>query len=242
MQNIYACSDLHGNYNLWKSIKNYLKNEDTLIFLGDAIDRGSDGLKILYEIMRRPNTIYLCGNHEDMMSKAIRKIKDSIETGETYYIYDNDFMLWIQNGGHTTLDEVMKLNEKGLVSLIYNISALRTNYYFVNSKKQQIVLSHAGGDPRTIQKLEYKHENIWNREHISQSWPHEPEYEDMILVHGHTPVQHILHDWDNQNPQILRYCDGHKIDIDLGSPISKTAALLDLETLEAIYFKEANNE
>ena len=88
MQNIYACSDLHGNYNLWKSIKNYLKNEDTLIFLGDAIDRGSDGLKILYEIMRRPNTIYLCGNHEYMMSKAIRKIKDSIETGETYYIYD----------------------------------------------------------------------------------------------------------------------------------------------------------
>ena len=64
----------------------------------------------------------------------------------------------------------------------------------------------------------------------------------MLLVHGHTPVQHILRDWDNQNPQILKYCDGHKIDIDLGSTISKTAALLDLETLEAIYFKEVNDE
>ena len=133
MQNIYACSDLHGKYNLWKSIKNYLKNEDTLIFLGDAIDRGPDGLKILYEIMKKPNTIYLCGNHEDMMSKAIRKIKDSIETGETYYIYDNDFMLWIQNGGNTTLDEVMKLNEKGLISLMYNIKHIKGNNEFTVS-------------------------------------------------------------------------------------------------------------
>lgn len=242
MKNIYACSDLHGNYTLWTYIKNYLKKEDTLIFLGDAIDRGPDGLKILYEIKDRPNTIYLCGNHEDMMKKVIDKIKNSIITEKTYYMYDSDFMLWMQNGGKITLNQIMKMNKEKLLSLSSYLSTLKTNYYFANSKNQQIVLSHAGGDPSTIQKPEFRKDNIWNRSHIDQPWPLNPKYANTILVHGHTPVQHLLHDWDICYPEIFTYCDGHKIDIDLGSYVSKAAALLDLNTLKAIYFKEENNK
>ena len=40
----YACSDLHGNWELWAEIKKFLKPDDTLYYLGDATDRGPDGL------------------------------------------------------------------------------------------------------------------------------------------------------------------------------------------------------
>ena len=45
-----AFSDLHGNYNLWTKIKNYYAPDDVLIFLGDACDRGPDGIKIMLEM------------------------------------------------------------------------------------------------------------------------------------------------------------------------------------------------
>ena len=41
----YVCSDLHGYLELYKKIKNFIKPEDTVFFLGDAGDRlnGVDG-------------------------------------------------------------------------------------------------------------------------------------------------------------------------------------------------------
>ena len=63
----FVCSDLHGQYWAWEKIKGLLNENDNLIFLGDAIDRGPDGIKIAMEILARPNTTYIMGNHEDMM-------------------------------------------------------------------------------------------------------------------------------------------------------------------------------
>ena len=38
----FVCSDLHGQYWAWEKIKALLGEDDNLIFLGDAIDRGPD--------------------------------------------------------------------------------------------------------------------------------------------------------------------------------------------------------
>lgn len=40
MGRTFACADLHGQYNLYKQIKNFLKEDDKVYFLGDATDRG----------------------------------------------------------------------------------------------------------------------------------------------------------------------------------------------------------
>lgn len=37
---VYALSDLHGYLDLYKQIKEFLKPEDKVYFLGDAGDRG----------------------------------------------------------------------------------------------------------------------------------------------------------------------------------------------------------
>lgn len=47
----YVCSDLHGRYDRWSALpeKIDLRPSDTLYVLGDVIDRGPDGCKILLD-------------------------------------------------------------------------------------------------------------------------------------------------------------------------------------------------
>ena len=59
MYKTYACSDLHGLYPLWEQIKHYCDETDTIYFLGDAIDRGPDGIKILLEMLYDSRVIFL---------------------------------------------------------------------------------------------------------------------------------------------------------------------------------------
>lgn len=67
---IYVTSDLHG-YPIEK-FKKLLKkvdfnDDDFLYVLGDVIDRGEDGIKIIKWLMAQPNAQLLLGNHEAMM-------------------------------------------------------------------------------------------------------------------------------------------------------------------------------
>lgn len=68
------CSDLHGQYETYKAITKRLKNKDKLYILGDVIDRGPGGIKILQDIMRRKSrgqVEFLVGNHELMMIQSL---------------------------------------------------------------------------------------------------------------------------------------------------------------------------
>ena len=47
MNKHYCFTDVHGNYNLWRQIHDYCDATDTIYFLGDAADRGEDGLQII---------------------------------------------------------------------------------------------------------------------------------------------------------------------------------------------------
>lgn len=75
--------------------------------------------------------------------------------------------------------------------------------------------------------------SLWNREHIGHQWSGP---DNVKIVHGHTPVQYISNN-AKENPLIYEYCEGHKIGIDLACFFSNRIALLDLDTLEPIYFE-----
>ena len=67
---IYVTSDLHG-FSLGK-FKEFLDgigfgDEDFLYVLGDVIDRGTDGIKILRWLMSKNNAQLIMGNHEAML-------------------------------------------------------------------------------------------------------------------------------------------------------------------------------
>ena len=48
---VYACSDLHGMLHFYKAIKDILKPEDIVYFLGDAGDRGPHPWECIKTIM-----------------------------------------------------------------------------------------------------------------------------------------------------------------------------------------------
>ncbi len=67
----YAVGDVHGEVTLLKRLLAMLpfRDEDTLVFLGDCLDRGEDSVATvlaLQELKRtHPACIFLRGNHED---------------------------------------------------------------------------------------------------------------------------------------------------------------------------------
>ena len=64
----YAISDLHGCYDKYQALlkKICFGPEDTLYVLGDVLDRGPDGFRILLDMAGRSNGVGLLGNHEAM--------------------------------------------------------------------------------------------------------------------------------------------------------------------------------
>ena len=60
---IYAMSDIHGCYEKYRDMLETIKfaADDTLYVLGDVLDRGPDGFKILLDMAARPNVVGLLG-------------------------------------------------------------------------------------------------------------------------------------------------------------------------------------
>ena len=65
----YVVADIHGEADRFHAMLEKIRfsDEDTLYIIGDVIDRGPDGIKLLQEIIHTPNMVMLLGNHEYMM-------------------------------------------------------------------------------------------------------------------------------------------------------------------------------
>ena len=188
MNKTYAFTDLHGQYDLWEQIKNYCDDTDTLYFLGDACDRGPDGLKIIKELLKDERVIYIMGNHEEF----IEEIGSDIIEGR----YSN-ISSWFFNGGEKTFKDFNNLEEPSQIWYIKKIMRLPATAKYINKKSQEILLSHAGYTPTFKPREDEKYKYWWDREHIYDEWP--PGYENTFIIHGHTPVD-IL----RKNLQIFR--------------------------------------
>lgn len=230
MNKTYAVSDLHGMYNLWEKINNYIDDSDTIYFLGDAADRGPDGLKLMMELLADKRVIYLYGNHEDIMC---REAFDAVNGLGRY--------IWYSNGGEPTAVAFDCLSKDGQNEILRRLSRLPREATYVNKYDQVIFMCHAGTNPGCDERYwKFKGEEdayIWNREHFLDKWIE--GYENYFIVHGHTPaplLQTLYFNNKNTNIEIARYADNHKIDIDCGCFATGKVALLDLDTLEPIYF------
>lgn len=72
----YAMGDLHGHLEVLKKIQAFLKPGDTVYFLGDACDRGPQSYECIKAIAEDSRFVYIKGNHEDMLVKAIKDYLD----------------------------------------------------------------------------------------------------------------------------------------------------------------------
>lgn len=226
MNKIYVCSDLHGMYDLWAQIRDYADETDQIIFLGDAMDRGPDGWKMFKEIYKDPRVTYLKGNHEDMLWKAIRSHDYFCDNG---WYRDDSLQLYISNGGEPTWDACQSDENLGDW---YGILRDLPEEKCIDLNGIHFVLTHSGYDPEEDSVIR---DCIWNRYHCLQEWPEDPNYENIVMIHGHTIIFYhsftdIVEEVNIDDLQPLMYANGHKIDIDLGSVVSGKAALFDLTT------------
>ncbi len=80
MARTFAIGDIHGNRNALQGCLDSitLTQDDTVIFLGDMIDRGADSKGVLDDIMALNefcNTLTIMGNHEQMMLESVGSAK-----------------------------------------------------------------------------------------------------------------------------------------------------------------------
>ena len=262
MNRVYATSDWHGCGKVAEKVFNYLQPNDILYFLGDATDRGEDGIKIFQKLINRPNTFYIKGNHDQMMADAIPYIYAEIE--DINYYGGNHCYLWYSNGGEKTSRAFWNMSKSDVFAIKQAIDNMPTELRYKSPKGHTIILEHAGYTPFNIPHR--THDPLWDREHFYDNWTTGIGASEIArntyLVHGHTPVQYLQFEYgykgektlttqelkikekwikgEEKNiswkPTILRYCNGHKFDIDMCTIASKRVALLDLDTFEEIYF------
>lgn len=108
---IYAIGDIHGKRDMLKItldwIKKVIKPEDTVVFVGDYIDRGEDSKGVVDDVMafcdEHPNTECLMGNHECMMISAYDEMIQVKERNPDNIDLGHEFDLWSYNGGLQTM-------------------------------------------------------------------------------------------------------------------------------------------
>lgn len=237
MPRFYVASDWHGDYSYYVQMKQILKPEDKLYYLGDAVDRGPQPIKLFLALMQDPQVDFLMGNHEDMMYNYLTNPSD--EWNET---------IWLHNGGAPTLRQfktkiIRKKDIERFYHSLYNLKTKkRLNKIEVNNKI--FFLSHAGfsSNPNTWDENNY----LWDRKHINDTlWMGE---DNEWIIHGHTPVPclSVVKNSTEEEIELVNYINyaPHKIDIDLGSPWTKQAILLPLDNLNnpiVMYSKEELN-
>ena len=241
MGKVYASSDWHGHYDIAKKLIDSLAADDTLYFLGDAMDRGDGGLRMLELIFNDPRIIFIKGNHEKFFTRTTPLL-----LSDDYSANSADLWLFY-NGGGKTLDTFELYSEEQILKWVKEIENLPLYKSYTNAKGQEIHLSHAGFTPDSFY-CRWGVDYLWDRDHIRETWPHDKESprDNDYIVHGHTPTQTLryYHPYDlkyyinNDDPKVAVYAEGHKIDVDLGTIESKKIALLDLDTFEAKYFSE----
>ncbi len=197
---IYAVSDLHG-YPLEKftdKLKEINFGEDDFCYvLGDVIDRGKDGIRLLKWIMGKSNVQMLLGNHEKMMLDSeflFSEITDeSIDTltQEKLAAYST----WMANGGIVTL-EALRKEKPEAVKDIYDFLKELPLYEAVSTEDHDYILTHSGlGNFSKTKRLSQYSEKelLWTRPDI------DTKYFDngIITVFGHTPTVNYGKEYEN---------------------------------------------
>lgn len=199
---IYALSDVHGHYNKYSAMLEKINfgDDDTLYVLGDVIDRGNDGIKILLDILCRPNVVMLMGNHETMMLDTLLGFEQINEESI------DKMVLWVLNGGEPTLTSFLESSKKDRINILNSLEAM--SYYIeIEVCGSEFVLLHGGLEnfsPERPLSGYSRDEIVWAEPDFEHGY-----LEDEFMIVGHTPTPIVCGE-----SKIFR--TGKLIDIDCG--------------------------
>jgi serine/threonine protein phosphatase 1 len=181
----YAISDIHGCLKTFRKALRTVNFDktDTLILLGDYVDRGIDSAGVISEIIKLQKEGYkivpLMGNHERMMLDAL-----NMPFGET-------LSLWLYNGGNACLNSY-GFNNSGYVKQTINSVVPEKHLEFISNlglifnEWDDYVFCHAMLDFSTSDPINNSSEDclIWSRTYYIDN----TKINNRTLITGHTPT------------------------------------------------------
>lgn len=244
----YAVSDLHGQYDLYLQIKEYINESDIVYALGDFGDRGPQPWRTLQAGLDDPQFVYLMGNHDHMLLRAIEEYNRAMDNygfcdvWRHMYVPNGSIALLDWNGGIDTLNDWSILEEDERDYYYNKLKRLPLEIRLAaEDVKHMIYLTHAGFTPGTLENEDVE-KFVWDRLHFYDEW----QGNGNLIIHGHTPCSHLKGELSADSYDIskgyLSYCGGSKICIDLGAHMTGETILLNIDTLEGKKFKVRENE
>lgn len=231
----YIVSDIHGCYDQYRALldKIHFSDEDELYVLGDVVDRGPEPIKVLQDMRRRPNVVFILGNHDFTMYSIMRHLMveiteenyDSHLTGEDML----DLNLWLQDGGQSTMEKFRGLNRAEMADILDYI-AEASLYEVIEHNGKEYRLVHAGlsnfAPDKGLDEYELYDFLEERTDYARRYYPQDNIY----LVTGHTPTVYI-EGWGRT--EVYR-ANGH-IALDCACVAGGKLAAFCVETEEVIY-------
>jgi serine/threonine protein phosphatase 1 len=162
MQRYFAIGDIHGCLDKLRALMDLIPIDganDTVIFMGDYIDRGPDSKQVVDYVLqlrkKQERIVCLRGNHEYMFLNYLDRREESIFLG---------------NGGRSTLDsygvQPDDVDRKTKVPPEH-LEFFRTLLPFYETEKYLFV--HAGVRPGIAMEIQDPYDLIWIRHEFFQS-------------------------------------------------------------------------
>ena len=227
---IYAVSDLHGCFEKYEALMDHLKlsDKDTLYVLGDIVDRGDGGIRIILDLLSRKNVVCLRGNHDHTAFLCLSHLADAKDGLDSDRLMEA-FRLWLSDGGAPTLNSFIELDETEQQRVLNFLNSL-PYYKEINVRGKRFFLAHT---------VPGKEEMIHSGRRLLHDYLiGEPEYEkvyydDVTIVTGHIPTGFI----DPHYTGRIWKGNNH-VAIDCGAVFGNPLGCICLDTMEEIYVGE----
>jgi len=171
----YAVGDIHGCNRSFQALLGQIapKRGDTIVLLGDLIDRGPDSKGVVdtvWELQKAGiDVVCLRGNHEQMLLDA----RSGPEAADH----------WFKNGGRATLESFSAKWLEHIPDMYMRFFESMPLWH----ETRGFLCVHAGIDFAQPQPLEHPDTLLWLR-----NWYGNVDYDwlgDRIILHGHTPLK-----------------------------------------------------
>jgi serine/threonine protein phosphatase 1 len=195
----YAIGDIHGNLDALEDLLDTLlpviRSEDTLVFMGDYIDRGPNSKGCLDQIIRLEaeapfRVVALIGNHEDWMLRTLRDYTShswvlGMEAFETIASYSAQaaeaLRVELENAGMRLITEKVEIPYEIFFDLLpsHHIEFLQN--LVIYHRTPDALCVHGGLDPLVGPMEQQESESIiWGTDRFPA------EYRgDEVIVYGH---------------------------------------------------------
>lgn len=216
MGRLLVISDIHGCLiELEELIKKVnLSRQDTIVFLGDNVDRGPNSVGVVFKIRELKeqgyDVITIKGNHEEMLMYCISKYSTKEEV-----FASSDFNVILNNGTLSTLIEYYSLNRVDKLNFMNELNSYG-NYYIDGP----YLLVHAGISPNIPMASQVEGDLRWIREGFIDQDYHGLPY---TVIFGHTPTRYL-----NTSEEFKIWYNNDKIGIDCGCVFGGKLACLDV--------------